>query len=270
MAMHLIDRPELTPGDIGHRGLSGLASAALHAVVAATLIAALQVGSGKSIPDTAQALIPQHLIWIPHVDVGGGRASGGDQSRAVPRQARLVGHDATTIPPPEPVPSTSVTDNPPPDLAAIPARPMADAMQVLAGVIQGDSASTSLGPGTSDAGTSPGSDRGALGNRPGPDIGPGVTRGGPGVTFPIPIEQVKPQYTSEAMRARVQGSVSIECVVMPDGSVGDLRIIRSLDRQFGLDEEAIKAARRWRFRPGSLHGEPVPVVVTIELMFSVR
>ena len=270
MAMHLIDRPQLTHGDIGHRGLSGLASAALHAVVAATLIAALQVSSGKPTPDAATALIPQHLIWIPHIDVGGGRDGGGDQSRIPPRQARLIGHDPTTVPPSEPAPSMSVTDTPPAELSTIPARPMADAMQVLAGVIQGDSASTSLGPGTGGPGTAPGSDRGGLGDRPGPGFGPGIARGGPGVTFPIPIEQVKPQYTSEAMRARVQGSVSIECVVMPDGSVGDLRIMRSLDRQFGLDEEAIKAARRWRFRPGRLNGEPVPVIVTIELMFSVR
>ena len=62
----------------------------------------------------------------------------------------------------------------------------------------------------------------------------------------------------------------IECVVQTDGTVGDLRVMRSLDRRFGLDEEAIAAAKRWRFRPGTLNGKPVPVVVTIELSFSVR
>jgi protein TonB len=270
MAMHLIDRPELTHGDIGHRGLSGLASAALHAVVAATLIAALQVGSPKSTPASAQALIPRHLIWIPSIDIGGGRDSGGDRSRIPPRQARQIGPDPTTVPAAQPDPSTTIADKPPDDISSIPARPMADATLALAGVIQSDGPSTSLGPGTAGPGTSPGSDRGGLGERPGPGFGPGVTSGGPGVTFPTPIEQVKPQYTADAMRARVQGTVLIECVVMPDGSVGDLRIMRSLDRQFGLDEEAIKAAKRWRFRPGRLNGEPVPVIVSIELVFSVR
>lgn len=72
------------------------------------------------------------------------------------------------------------------------------------------------------------------------------------------------------MRARVQGSVWIECVVLPDGSVGDTRLMRSLDRRFGLDEEAIAAAKRWRFRPGQLNNQPVAVIVTIELVFSVR
>lgn len=52
------------------------------------------------------------------------------------------------------------------------------------------------------------------------------------------------------MRAKVQGVVLLECVVQTDGSVGDVRILKSLDKVFGLDEEAIKAARQWRFVPG--------------------
>jgi TonB family protein len=57
---------------------------------------------------------------------------------------------------------------------------------------------------------------------------------------------------------------------MPDGTVGDARVTRSLDSRFGLDAEALIAAKQWRFRPGTLNGRPVPVVVSIELMFSVR
>jgi protein TonB len=81
---------------------------------------------------------------------------------------------------------------------------------------------------------------------------------------------VKPQYTADAMRAKVQGTVWLECVVMPDGSVGDIKIVRSLDSVFGLDQEAIKAARNWKFVPGVRGGEPVPVLVTIELTFTLR
>jgi outer membrane biosynthesis protein TonB len=47
-------------------------------------------------------------------------------------------------------------------------------------------------------------------------------------------------------------------------------VVRSLDPTFGLDQEAIKAARQWRFRPGRLMGEAVPVLVTIELTFTLR
>jgi TonB family protein len=72
------------------------------------------------------------------------------------------------------------------------------------------------------------------------------------------------------MRAKVQGPVLLECVVLPDGTVGDVRVSRSLDPVFGLDREAIAAARRWRFTPGLLNGKPVPVIVTIELTFMLQ
>jgi outer membrane biosynthesis protein TonB len=47
-------------------------------------------------------------------------------------------------------------------------------------------------------------------------------------------------------------------------------VVRSLDNTFGLDQEAIKAAKQWRFRPGTRLGEPVPVLITIELAFTLR
>ena len=72
------------------------------------------------------------------------------------------------------------------------------------------------------------------------------------------LREVKPQYTSDAMRAKVQGTVLLECVVRPDGTVGDVQILRSLDATFGLDQEAIKAAKQWRFAPGTRLGEAGP------------
>ena len=72
------------------------------------------------------------------------------------------------------------------------------------------------------------------------------------------------------MRAKVQGTVLLECIVMPDGSVGEAKVVRSLDAVFGLDQEAIKAARQWKFVPGTRLGEPVAVRVTIALDFTLR
>jgi TonB family protein len=57
---------------------------------------------------------------------------------------------------------------------------------------------------------------------------------------------------------------------MPDGSVGEVKVTRSLDPIFGLDQEAIKAAKQWKFMPGTRFGQPVPVLVTIELSFTLR
>ena len=72
------------------------------------------------------------------------------------------------------------------------------------------------------------------------------------------------------MRAKVQGTVLLECVVLPDGSVGRVDVVKSLDPTFGLDAEAVKAAKQWRLIPGTRFGEPVSVLVTIELTFTLR
>jgi TonB family protein len=88
--------------------------------------------------------------------------------------------------------------------------------------------------------------------------------------MPRLLSDVKPKYTSDAMRARVQGAVLIGCIVNKKGEVTDVKVLRSLDATFGLDQEAIAAARQWRFSPGRRQGEPVPVVVSIELVFTLR
>jgi TonB family protein len=59
-------------------------------------------------------------------------------------------------------------------------------------------------------------------------------------------------------------------VVQKDGSVGRAIIIRSLDRTFGLDAQALSAVREWTFKPGTRMGEPVDVMVTIELTFTMK
>jgi len=52
--------------------------------------------------------------------------------------------------------------------------------------------------------------------------------------------------------------------------VGKAEVIRSLDRNFGLNQEALKAVRQWRFYPGMRQNQPVPVLVSIELTFTLR
>jgi TonB family protein len=119
---------------------------------------------------------------------------------------------------------------------------------------------TGIGPGTG-SGLGPGSGGGT---------GGGTYRPGNGVTLPRLLSEVRPQYTSDAMRAKVQGTVLLECVVKTDGTVGDVRVIRSLDPTFGLDQEAVRAAKQWRFAPGMRQDEPVAVLISIELTFTLR
>jgi len=133
---------------------------------------------------------------------------------------------------------------------------------------QGSGSGGGAGTGTG-SGVGPGTGSG-LGPGSGGGTGGGVYRPGNGVTLPRVLREVRPNYTSDAMRAKVQGVVVLECVVRPDGTVGDVSVIRSLDSTFGLDQEAIKAAKAWRFAPGTRMGEPVSVLISIELTFTLR
>ena len=94
-----------------------------------------------------------------------------------------------------------------------------------------------------------------------------IYKPGAGVTFPTMLESAQPVYPDEAQRARITGAVELEAVIMADGTVGDVRIRRSLDVVFGLDMQAVAALRKWRFRPGTYEGRPVPTVVTVIMEF---
>jgi TonB family protein len=98
----------------------------------------------------------------------------------------------------------------------------------------------------------------------------GVYRAGDdGVTFPRVVRQVAPGYPIEAMRAGIHGVVRLEAIVSADGSVQDVRVVESLDRNYGLDAEAVRAAKAWRFEAGLKDGSPVPVALTIEMTFAI-
>lgn len=216
------------------------------------------------------------IVWMSIPGPGGGGGGGGNKAPEPPKKVELPGKEKITVPV-KPDPAPVVTPDAPPEELTIPAKPMAAAEQPLVGALTPNLLETlSQGPGAAGgAGTGTGS---GIGSGQGSGLGPGSgggTGGGPhrpgsGVTIPRPLKEVKPQYTADAMRAKVQGTVWVECVVQIDGTVGDVKVVRSLDPVFGLDAEAVKAARQWRFIPGTLKGEPVPVLITIELTFTLR
>jgi len=92
----------------------------------------------------------------------------------------------------------------------------------------------------------------------------------PRVVPPKLLHQVPPVYTTAGFRARIVGSVEVDAVVLPDGTVGHVRVVKSLDKATGLDDQALGAAREWTFKPGTLDGKPVPMIVGIALTFSLR
>jgi len=74
-----------------------------------------------------------------------------------------------------------------------------------------------------------------------------------------------PEYPKQAKKAKITGTVVLTAVVGLDGLAHDISVVRPLG--YGLDEEAVKAVKKWRFRPGKSSGKPVPVQINIEAEF---
>ncbi len=88
---------------------------------------------------------------------------------------------------------------------------------------------------------------------------------GGGVSAPTLVFKVEPEYSEEARKAKFQGTVVLYVVVDEKGNPRDLKVVRALG--LGLDQKAIEAVQKWRFKPGLKDGKPVPVAAQIEVNF---
>ena len=249
------------------------AERAAGSVVAHIAVALFIVFVLMRIPKSRSAIIPNanppEITWLNIPGPGGGGGGGGNNTPLPPRKAEIVPPKPRAV---EPPPKVVEVPKPPPQMNI----PAVTAVAELPGVTSALPDVPSLGPGTgTGGGTGAGSGSGAgtgsgLGAGRGGGTGGGVYREGNGVTAPVLTKEVKPNYTSDAMRGRIQGIVTMEAVVLPDGSVGDVHITKSLDSKFGLDQEAIKTMKQWRFKPGTLLGQPVAVAILVEMSFTLR
>jgi len=265
-------------------GWSFVASAIFDVSVFALLIVLSRLAPPTS---NATAVIEpfrsDQIVWIPQEGPGGGGGGGGNQMKQPARAMELPGKDRMSVPVQKPAavePPKQEPNAEPPivEPIVIPALTTASALESVTGVIEAPPGPPTPSQGSGTRGGSGTGDGTGSGPGTGPGLGPGTGGGvgddvyhpGNGVTTPVPLDQVKPRYTSEAMRAHIQGPVLVECVVQPSGQCTNIQIVHSLDPTFGLDQEAVKAARKWRFKPGTRLGQPVPVLVTIELSFVLR
>jgi TonB family protein len=85
--------------------------------------------------------------------------------------------------------------------------------------------------------------------------------------IPVVVRSIHAAYTSDALKARVQGKVTVRAVVREDGTVGDAVVTKSLDAVHGLDDAAVNAAKLWRFQPVLKNGVPVRVRVEMDFAF---
>jgi len=272
------------PGtDANAQRFGGALSVSLLTHVAGLLLILFVLSLPSPAPVTKPPFaMPSEIVWLDQKGPGGGGGGGGNKMPDPPKKAELPGKAKITVPVAKPTP-TQPTPPPkevpkPAEQLTIPAQTMATGVTELPGAIsnlptmptasQGAGSGGGAGTGT---GTGIGPGRGSgLGDGEGGGTGGGVFRPGNGVISPRLIQEVKPGYTGEAMRAKIQGVVVMEAVVLADGSIGNVHITRSLDPNFGLDQEAIKTVKKWRFAPGTRFGQPVPVLVEIEMTFTLR
>jgi TonB family protein len=92
-----------------------------------------------------------------------------------------------------------------------------------------------------------------------------VVRIGRGVTAPRVIHQTEPAFSDQAREAKYQGVVVVSLIVDKTGRPRNIRIVRPLG--LGLDQKAVETISTWQFDPAKKDGEPVDVVINVEVNF---
>ena len=253
------------------RGLGYLRSVTLSAGthLAAAIVLVLLV-TGRTPQDLTPSPPEKSLVWIESANPNpGSRPGAGTPANAVtlPGTRRLAaGGEVARVATPTVQPVATPVETP--VVTPVSLVPSASLAELGIGV-----PNPLAPPGPNTGGSPGGRDRGpgdGPGDGPGGQGGSGAGPGSGPLVSARPLRQVRPQYTSEAMHAKIQGLVTLEALVLADGTVGDVRIARSLDAVFGLDREAIKAVKAWTFAPATRGGTPIPMWVSIELTFTLR
>ena len=102
---------------------------------------------------------------------------------------------------------------------------------------------------------------------PPPPVSTKPIRVGGLIKEPQRTRYVPPAYPPIALAAHISGIVILEAVIAEDGSVRDVRVLRSAPL---LDQAAVDAVRQWTFTPTLLNGQPVPLVMTVTVSFNAQ
>ena len=209
----------------------------------------------------------------PSAKRAGGGGGGGDRTPSPPSKGAVPKFSKVQLAPP-----MAVIPNPTPKLPVEPTLlgpPTLKLPQMTMNMNWGDptqaAAAASNGPGTgggigTGAGTGIGSGNGGgLGPGSGGNTGGGVYAVGGNVSQPIPIYEPDPPYSEEARKAKYQGTVVLSIIVDAQGAVHNVQVVKPLG--LGLDENALRTVKTWKFKPAERNGVPVAVQVTIEISF---
>jgi TonB family protein len=101
----------------------------------------------------------------------------------------------------------------------------------------------------------------------GGNVGGGLYQVGNGVSPPRAIFQPEAEFSDEARRAKYEGTVVVSVIVDAQGNPQDVHVVRTLG--MGLDEKAVEAVRKYKFKPAIelKSGKAVPVPIAVEVRF---
>jgi periplasmic protein TonB len=207
------------------------------------------------------------------VKMAGGGGGGGDQSIIQASKGKLPKLDQKPIVPPQvqtfdkpkiPIlPALDVQKNISlPDNPALPNIGMKSGVNVVLSNGTGNGG----GMGTGSGGGMGSGNGDGFGPGSGGNTGGGVYQIGGGISAPVPLNSVEAEFSDEARRAKYQGVCLISMIVDANGMPQNPRVVRALG--MGLDEKALEAVRKYRFKPAMKDGKtPVPVMITVEVNF---
>jgi len=226
----------------------------------------------QAVKQVVEIYAPDIAAYKPKPQKMQGGGGGGDRSPLPAPKGKLPKAALKQFTPPVVVPNNpqpKLTMDPsiiaPPDvpLPQVAMNNYGDPLAKLGPLSNGTGSGAGIGSG-SGGGVGSGNG-GGVGPGSGGGFGGGAFKVGGGVTAPTLLYKVEPEYSEEARKAKYQGTVVLNVIVDPSGKATDLKVTKSLG--LGLDEKAIEAVKKWKFKPGYKDGKPVAVVASIEVNF---
>jgi len=255
-----------------------LLSIGLHALfIGALVLPTFLIFKSPAMTTTSVVMLQEPLVLKLPATTGksGGGGGGGRKALTPPSKGQLPrGADKQIVPPmveaknlaPTLAVETTVLVPQLANLVPLPNVPFGDPTGVSGPLSAGPGQGGGIGTGTG-AGIGPGRG-GGVGPGEGGGIGGGVFNVGGGVSEPVLLSQIQPEYSDDGRKARIQGTVELLIVVNADGTVKFDNVRKSLG--YGLDQKAIEAVKKWKFVAGKKDGKPVATYVSVLVNFSLR
>jgi TonB family protein len=258
-------------GPVAHTSWYGSPSRYVSVAVHAGFFALLMFASSspvvqQSIREKFELIDPTLTPYLPKAVQGGG-GGGAREAQPVSKGQLPKPSVKAFVPPQIVITEAKLRMEPtivaPPDVQSAQAPNWGDPLASMLNNSNGSGSGGGMGSGA-NGGIGPGS---GVGLGPGARGGDGgaVYGAGNGVSMPVAVLKVDPEYSEDARKARYSGTVVLSVVIDKDGHPQDIRVLHSLG--MGLDEKAIEAVAKWRFKPGMRDGHPVNVRAQIDVNF---